>query len=73
MSDIKIRPADGGYIVTHYGEAVHTSLESVFRFLLVVFEGRASSFKGDSYGQVIIIRGEKAAADKLLDAIEAEE
>lgn len=66
MRDIRIRQAaGGGYIISDRlgREQVYTSLEAVFGHLLTRFEGRALSFEGDSYGNVIIIRGKTKPPD----------
>lgn len=54
--DLQLRAADGGYILKDTQERVFTSLEDVFRYLLLRFEGRSNTFLGDSYGAVQIFR-----------------
>jgi hypothetical protein len=55
---MNIRKVKNGYIFTDkFGsEEIHTTLESVFSKLLLIFEGRSKLFKGDSFGAVEIHR-----------------
>ncbi len=60
MHDISIRRAIGGYIVTRLrlgvDELIFPSLEKVFEFLLMEYEGRSDVFSGRIYGSVHIVR-----------------
>jgi len=56
--DIKIKKLDGGYILSDTTDHIFTSLDEVFEWLLLHFEGRAPSFYEDLYGKVTISRGE---------------
>ena len=59
-----IRQAANGYVADHKGiERVFLTLDDLMRHLLLVYEGRCSSFAGDSYGAVRIVRHE--APDSL--------
>ena len=55
---MEIRKVKNGYIVTNkYDmEEIHTTLESVFAYMLSHFEGRAEFFRGESFGVVEIHR-----------------
>lgn len=58
--ECKIRVVSNGYIL-QYGlldkEEVHTTLDSLFEALLMIFEGKAPEFIGSSYGSVQVKRG----------------
>lgn len=62
-----IRKAENGYVADHKGiERVFLSLDDLMRHLLLVFEGRCSSFAGESYGSVRIVRhGELSTEDAI--------
>ncbi len=54
---IEIEQIDNGFIVNEHGsKRAFLTLEEVFSFLLIAFEGRASTFTGESYGAVQIRR-----------------
>ena len=59
MRKISIEKCEGGYIVIdEYGKKMlQTSLEVVFKYLLLKFEGRSKHFAGDSYGYIKVERG----------------
>lgn len=53
----QIRKVRNGYIVTDEdrNEYIALTLQDVFNRLLLSFEGKAPTFKGDSFGLVIIL------------------
>jgi len=59
MHKIEIGKIHNGYLVDDgWGvRSVYQTLEEVFEDLLLLFEGRASTFSGESYGRVVIERG----------------
>jgi hypothetical protein len=71
-SNLQVRAADGGYILTYPsgGEKVVHSLEEVMEWLLLHFEGRASTFTGDMFGQVTIERGSERIQAEIKADIE---
>lgn len=61
MNGVHIRPVENGYIIDVVGrERIATTLDEVLNFLLLHFEGKASTFNGDLYGYVSIARGTDA-------------
>jgi len=56
---ISIEKCEGGYIVIdEYSKKIlQTSLETMFEYLLLRFEGRSKHFAGSSYGLVRLDRG----------------
>lgn len=61
-NEIKIRAANGGYIITEGGyaqrERIFTSIEDLFAYLLLVYEGRSNLSPGQK-GTVRVDRGGK--------------
>lgn len=53
-----IRKVNNGYVVTDTRgtEHVFRNLDEALGFMLLHFEGRASSFRGNSFGRVVIQR-----------------
>jgi hypothetical protein len=60
---LEVTQVENGYIVRdRYGkQQVYKTLDEVFQHALAVFEGRAPSFGGDSYGHVKVLRKKEAA------------
>ena len=58
MLTISIRNVVGGYVITDDigKEEVATTLEKVFKNLLLNFEGRSENYSANNYGAVYIIR-----------------
>ena len=56
--DISIEKCEGGYIVIdRYGtKMLKTSLDELFEYLLLTFEGRSKYFAGSSFGRICIDR-----------------
>lgn len=54
---MKIEKVGNGYVVKTLTQTlIYTTIEEVFAFILLHFEGHCKSFGGDSYGEVIIKR-----------------
>jgi len=56
---IELKQVSNGYVVSGFsggGTEVYTSLDDVFRRLLLFFEGRGPEFVGSNYGDVQIVR-----------------
>lgn len=56
--DLKIRKVGNGYIFTDRlgNEHIYSKTEELFAQLLLLLEGRATTFSGDSFGEVKILR-----------------
>jgi len=54
----EIEKVSNGYLITNKWNCrfIYQTLEEVFEALLLHFEGRASTFSGESYGRVVIER-----------------
>ena len=57
--DVSIEKCKGGYlIIDGYGTKIlKPSLDEVFEYLMLTFEGRSKNFTGNLYGRVTIDRG----------------
>jgi len=55
-NNIKVRKANGGYILTDTigFEHIYTNLVDVFEYLLLHYEGLARTFSGYLFGRVVI-------------------
>jgi len=64
---MKIEKVDNGYIVEYDGvlstRKIFTTLDDLFREMLLQYEGRCSSFGGDLYGDVKINRRPRSLPD----------
>ena len=55
MRIMKIEKVKNGYIVNDIsGKEVFRNIQELFEHLLIVFEGKADCFTGDSYGEIVI-------------------
>lgn len=55
-----IEKVSNGYVVKTLAEArVYTTIDEVFRFALIHFEGLAESFGGPFYGKVTVERAQE--------------